>query len=180
VRTAFVRLEMEGLVQREPHRGTKVRLVSDGEALEILVVRTVLEGLAARLAAERIEPADAQRLEAAAARHREFVERGDILASAGANADLHALIREIARQPTATRLIELLNSQTTRFQYRTALIAGRPRASAAEHDAIVAAIVAGEPDEAERAMRTHLSNVGAALRQSPRQGERRVHAGAGE
>ena len=44
VRTALVRLEQEGLVEREPNRGAKVRLVDEQEAAEILESRMVLEG----------------------------------------------------------------------------------------------------------------------------------------
>ena len=51
VRTALIRLEQEGLVVREPHRGARVRQVSDDEAVEILQARAVLEGLAVRLTA---------------------------------------------------------------------------------------------------------------------------------
>src|SRR5215468_2196886 len=52
VRTALVRLTQEGLVEHEPHRGAKVRLVDEHEAAEILESRMVLEGLAARYAAQ--------------------------------------------------------------------------------------------------------------------------------
>src|SRR6188474_1468394 len=57
VRTALIRLEQDGLVVREPHRGARVRKVSDEEAVEILQARAVLEGLAARQAAERSDEA---------------------------------------------------------------------------------------------------------------------------
>ena len=57
VRTALIRLEQDGLVVREPHRGARVRKVSNEEAVEILQARAVLEGLAARQAAERIDEA---------------------------------------------------------------------------------------------------------------------------
>ena len=50
-----------------------------------------------------------------------------------------------------------------RYQYRTILIPGRPAASLDEHAAIVEAVVAGRPDEAERAMRSHLFNVAQAV-----------------
>src|SRR5215813_829844 len=70
VRTALIRLEQEGLVIREPHRGARVRKVSDAEAVEILQARAVLEGLAVRLTAERIDEAGVARLQAHLARHR--------------------------------------------------------------------------------------------------------------
>ena len=63
VRNALIRLEQEGLVVREPHRGARVRQVSDREAVEILQARAVLEGLAVRLTAERIDEAGAERLQ---------------------------------------------------------------------------------------------------------------------
>ena len=99
VRTAFVRLEVEGLLRREPNKGARVRLVTDEEAIQIMHTRAVLEGLLARRAAERITTADAKRLAASARRYRGLVEAGDVLGSANANVELYELIREIAREP---------------------------------------------------------------------------------
>ena len=50
-----------------------------------------------------------------------------------------------------------------RFQYRTILLPGRAEHSFAEHSAIVDAVAAGNPEEAEAAMRTHLTHVAEAL-----------------
>ena len=163
VRNALIRLEQEGLVVREPHRGARVRQVTDTEAIEILEARAVLEGLAVRLTAERIDDAGAERLRACLARHRELLESGDLLGASDANADLHAALLELSGHSTAQRLIHGLNSQTVRYQYRTILIPGRPRASQAEHAAIVEAVLAREAEEAEAAMRRHLFNVAEAL-----------------
>jgi DNA-binding GntR family transcriptional regulator len=163
VRTALIRLEQEGLVVREPHRGARVRKVSDAEAVEILQARAVLEGLAVRLTAERIDEAGIARLQAHLERHRELLELGDLLGASDANAELHAALLELSGHGTARRLIRALNSQTVRHQYRTILIPGRPAASVAEHTAIVEAVVAGRPDEAEAAMRSHLFSVARAV-----------------
>jgi DNA-binding GntR family transcriptional regulator len=159
VRTALIRLEQEGLVVREPHRGARVRKVSDEEAVEILQARAVLEGLAVRQAAERIDDAGVARLRGCLERQRELLELGNLLGASDANADLHAAFLELSGHGTAVRLIHALNSQTVRYQYRTILIPGRPAASVAEHTAIVEAVAAGRPDEAESAMRRHLFNV---------------------
>ena len=166
VRTALIRLEEEGLVVREPHRGARVRKVSDAEAVEILQARAVLEGLAVRVTAERIDDEGAARLQALLARHRELLEGGDLLGASDANADLHAALLELSGHGTARRLIRALNSQTVRYQYRTILIPGRPAASVAEHTAIVEAVVAGRPEEAEAAMRSHLFNVAQAVQRA--------------
>lgn len=163
VRNALIRLEQEGLVVRERHRGARVRHVSDEEAVEILQARAVLEGLAARQAAQRIDEPGIARLQACLVRHRELLAAGDLLGASDANAALHATLLEISGHRTAVRLIEALNAQTVRYQYRTILIAGRPAASHAEHAEIVEAVVAGRADDAENAMRTHLFNVAEAL-----------------
>ena len=164
VRTALIRLEQDGLVVREPHRGARVRRVSDDEAVEILQARAVLEGLAVRQAAARIDHAGDARLHRCIARQRELLENGDLLGASEVNAELHATLLELSGHATAMRLIESLNAQTVRYQYRTILIPGRPGASVAEHAAIVEAVTAGNEDEAELAMRRHLLNVAEAVR----------------
>jgi DNA-binding GntR family transcriptional regulator len=163
VRTALIRLEQDGLVVREPHRGARVRRVSDEEAVEILQARAVLEGLAVRQAAERIDDAGVARLRACVARQRELLEHGDLLGASDANADLHATLLELSGHATAVRLIHSLNARTVRYQYRTILIPGRPGASLAEHAAIVDAVSAGDAAEAEAAIRRHLTNVAHAV-----------------
>jgi DNA-binding GntR family transcriptional regulator len=164
VRTALIRLEQEGLVVREPNRGARVRRVSDDEAVEILQARAVLEGLAVRHAAERIDEAGSARVRACLARQRELLEHGDLLGASETNAELHAMLLELSGHATAVRLIHALKAQTVRYQYRTILIPGRPVASVAEHAAIVDAVTAGNADEAEVAMRKHLFNVADAVK----------------
>jgi DNA-binding GntR family transcriptional regulator len=166
VRTALVRLEHEGLVEREPHRGARVRLVSEHEAVEILQARASLEGLAAREAASRITKATAAEVRAVLARQRAALSGQDLLGASDVNAELHAKIVELSGHATAQRLIRSLNSQMVRFQFRTILIPGRPTQSLEEHAAIVDAVTAGDPEKAERAMRRHLTNVAKALEQS--------------
>jgi DNA-binding GntR family transcriptional regulator len=163
VRTALIRLEQDGLVVREPHRGARVRRVGDEEAVEILQARAVLEGLAAGQAAQRIDDSGVVRLRECLDRQRELLDRGDLLGASDANGDLHAALLELSGHATAVRLIHSLNAQTVRYQYRTILIPGRPAASLAEHAAIVEAVSAGDATAAEMAMRGHLFNVAEAV-----------------
>jgi DNA-binding GntR family transcriptional regulator len=166
VRTALVRLEHEGLVEREPHRGARVRLVSEAEAVEILEARAALEGLAARQAARNLTPAGASELRRILERQRAALDKQDLLGASDVNAELHTKIVELSGHATAQRLIRALNSQMVRFQFRTILIPGRPNQSIEEHTAIVDALTDGQPDAAERAMRRHLNQVAKALHAS--------------
>ena len=164
VRTALVRLEQEGLVEREPNRGAKVRLVDEREAAEILESRMVLEGLAARYAARNAEPAQVEELRAIIGEMRSLLDAGDLLGASDLNARLHGRLLEIADNKTVTRLVATLSSQLVRFQYRTILLPGRAEQSHLEHRAIVDAVGSGDSDAAEQAVRDHLAHVVEALR----------------
>ncbi len=163
VRAALARLEQEGLVERERNRGARVRMISEREAVEILEARTVLEGLAARYAAERADAEAIGDLRSILTEMRSRLKDGDLLGASDQNARLHERMREAADHPTSARLISGLRSQLVRFQYRTILVPGRSEHSYAEHEAIVDAIAAHDPDAAEAAMRAHLSHVAEAL-----------------
>ncbi|MCW2994959.1 MAG: transcriptional regulator, GntR family [Conexibacter sp.] len=167
VRTALVRLQQEGLVEHERHRGARVRLVGEREAAEILEARMVLEGLAARHAAARATPEDVAGLRAILADMRERLDAGDLLGVSDRNAILHARLLAMAGHATVDRLVAGLRGQLVRFQYRTILVPGRSDRSFAEHTAIVDAVAAGDADAAEAAMLRHLGHVTQALRESP-------------
>jgi DNA-binding GntR family transcriptional regulator len=166
VRVALARLEREGLVEHERHRGARVRLVDESEAVEILEARAVLEGLAMRRAAERATDADIAELRAILERMRRLREADDLLKVSEENARLHRRLLAIGGHATANRLISTLRSQMVRFQYRTILLPGRSERSLSEHAAIIDAIAAGDSDAAEAAMRRHLSRVAEALHRS--------------
>src|ERR1700729_3313193 len=163
VRTALARLEHEGLVELEPHRGARVRLVSVPEAIEILQARAALEGLAASRAARNATDADVADLRAILAQMRVLLDAGDLLKASDTNAVLHRRLLEVGGHATANRLVAGLRSHPVRFTYRTILVPGRSERSFAEHTAIVDAIAAHDGAAAERAMRRHLSHVADAL-----------------
>ena len=148
VRTALARLEHEGLVEHERHRGARVRLINAREAVEILEVRAVLEGLAARHAAANATPDDIEDLGAILAEMRLRLDAGDLLGASDQNALLHGRILEIAGHTTVARLIATLKYQLVRFQYRTILLPGRSERSFSEHSRIVRAIAAADMEDA--------------------------------
>jgi DNA-binding GntR family transcriptional regulator len=164
VRAALVRLEQEGLVEREPNRGARVRRVSDGEALEIEEVRVSLEQLMARHAAINLTPEGLADLRAMLEEMTAHVESGDPVGYSELNARFHSRIWALADLGVAERMLVNLKSQSIRFQYRTILQPGRPERSLREHARIVEALAARDPDASEVAMRDHLSQVVATLK----------------
>lgn len=163
VRAALQELSAQGLVEVERNRGARVREVSLGEAIEITEVRKLLEGLEAARAATRITTAGAAMLHGIVTDMRAAVARAELLTYSELNASLHAAIRDISAHETSARLLRQLRDQTVRHQFTLSLMPGRPAVSLPQHEAIVAAVTARDPDAAERAMHEHLQSVIEAL-----------------
>ncbi|MFI5910203.1 GntR family transcriptional regulator [Dactylosporangium sp. NPDC051541] len=164
VRIALQDLAAEGLVEIQRNRGAHVRKVSIDEAIEITEVRMVLEGLVAARAAERVGPDQATELDEIGLLMRRAVTAGEYRRYSDLNHRLHALIREIAGHRTADSIIETLRGQLVRHQFMLSLLPGRPQTSLPQHEAVIAAIRAGDPKAAEDAMREHIASVIEALR----------------
>jgi DNA-binding GntR family transcriptional regulator len=164
IRTTLARLEQDGLVEREPNRGARVRAISEEEAVETLEARAVLEGLAARYAARNVTDADIADLRAIVGEMEARLAEGDLLGISEGNTRLHSRLLQIANNKTVARLIERLHAQHIRSQFRLILVPGRPPRSVAEHRAIVEAVASRDPDAAEAAMRSHLANTVETLR----------------
>jgi DNA-binding GntR family transcriptional regulator len=159
VRTALLQLSSEGLVERMPNRGARVRAVSLAEAIEITEVRMALEGLCAAKAAERLTDVDRDRLRGTGTAMADAVAAGDLLGYSELNRQLHSLIRVLGGQATAQAILERLRGQNVRHQFRLAMHPGRAAVSLPQHLEIIDALCAGDPDAAEAAVRRHLRSV---------------------
>jgi DNA-binding GntR family transcriptional regulator len=164
IRTALARLEQDGLVEREPFRGARVRSILVDEAIEILETRAVLEGLAVRHAAAHATTEDVTVLRATLEQMRARYAADDLLGVSEGNSQLHRQLLQIAQHQTAARLIDILQAQNVRYQFRTILVPGRALHSLDEHRAIIDAVATGDADAAEKAMRRHLDHVANTLR----------------
>lgn len=164
VRGALQDLSNQGLVERIQNRGARVRTISLDEAIEITEVRMVVEGLCAVKAAEHVTQADIRELSGIRSTMIAAAESGDVLGYSQTNQQLHRRIREMSRQTSAQTILERLRGQLVRHQFKLAMHPGRMSVSLPEHIAIIDAICAGRPDDAEKAMRDHLKSVIYALR----------------
>jgi DNA-binding GntR family transcriptional regulator len=144
-----------------------VRVVSREEAVAITEARMALEALIARKAAERVTAEEGVRLRDGLAAMRGALEAGDLPEYSALIQQLHGQLREVARQPVAAGLVDRLQAQLVRHQFRLSLRPGRPRVSLRELTALVDAVVAGNPDRAEAAAVTHFRSVITALTEPP-------------
>jgi DNA-binding GntR family transcriptional regulator len=163
LRAALFDLTTDGLVERIPNRGARVRAITIDEAVAITECRIALEGLCAAKAADRVTEPEAARLRQLGQELERSVADGELLKYSALNHELHRLVRDISGQAVAAALLERLNGQLVRHQFQLSLRPGRPQASLPEHLAIIAAIAGRRPAEAEEATRRHLRSVITAL-----------------
>lgn len=164
LRAALIELAAEGLVERIPNRGARVRVVSTDEAVAITECRMALEALCAAKAARCAEDADIARLRMLGGQLTRAVSDGDMPKYSELNHELHRIVRAISGQEIAVSLLERLNAQIVRYQFQLAQRPGRSGQSLGEHLAIIDAIASHDPDAAEAATKRHLDSVIAALR----------------
>jgi len=159
-REALHALSVEGFVEIEPRRGARVATMNARRAGELFEVRAPLEGLVARLAAQRRTPADLVHL-------RDVLGAGTAAAAEGRLDELPALNTEFHMSLAAAAGNELLAgtlarlSDIIRWVY-AARISMRSTRSWDEHAAIVAAVADRDAERAERRGAEHISAAAAA------------------
>ncbi|MGG5885715.1 GntR family transcriptional regulator [Falsiroseomonas sp. HC035] len=152
VRQAIARLESEGLLTHEPRRGLTVTRPDHQQVVELYVMREVLEGAAARLAAQHASPTEIGAMaELVASEPALFA---DARALAETNQRLHGLLYLAAHNRYLLRSLEQL-SATMALLPSLLTVAGRAEAAHAEHLAILAALRARDGEAAEAASRAH-------------------------
>ncbi len=116
LRAALLRLEQEGLLEEIPSGGYAVRAFSEADIFDAIEIRGTLEGLAARLAAERgVSAPQLGELKDCVAALEEIVENGEMSADDFAryvplNARFHALLVDLAQSAPLRREIERATS----------------------------------------------------------------------
>jgi DNA-binding GntR family transcriptional regulator len=164
LRSALLDLTAEGLVERIPNRGARVRVVSTEEAVAITECRMALEALCAVKAATRVTDEEAAQLRELGENLKRSVADANPLKYSELNRELHRRVGVISGQQIAVGLLERLHGQLVRHQFQLALRPGRPEVSLSEHLAILNAVAGRRPEDADRAVRAHLASVIEALR----------------
>jgi len=156
-REALLRLEAEGLAFRVPRRGLVVRHVSEHEIREVYTVRTALEALAAREAANEAMPSDVAQLRWINQRLAEAIEQGDFGSVPGLTNEFHQSIASAAHNSMLRRFIVQAQDWTRRVGTSTVSLPGRRSAAVNEHTRLIDAIAARDADRAEQLAREHMA-----------------------
>ena len=159
VREALKRLTAEGLLRVDPVRGIVVSDVDARELEEIFVVREVLDGLAARLAANRVSSTDLTKLHLLMDMMRESVRSGQWEGMVQANIKFHDVLHQAAGNERLRHLTRNLLDFVRRFSNEAFASADRAAEVLAEHEQIIEALERRDPDRAEQVARAHVERA---------------------
>ena len=162
LREAIRQLEAEGFLTTVPRVGTFVSEASARDVEETYPIRAVLEGLAARQAAENPDPAKAATfrtiLEELAQRTADYRVYHEVAGR------FHDVVFRFSGNQRLRAIYQSLSYQVARFRSLSLAVGQRPEVSLREHRRIAAAILGGRGGEAERLMRAHIEGARAVVR----------------
>lgn len=155
VREAFIRLAEEGLVNVFPQQGTVVAPIDLGSVLEGQFVREALEVAAARQAAQEADPGLRISLSEYLTEQRRACESGELNRFHELDEAFHGAIFLKTRHPTAWRVTLAARGHLDRVRHL-----GLPdplwlQLALKQHEQIVGAVIDGEADRVEHAVREH-------------------------
>ena len=165
VREALRRLSSDGLVELVPHRGAEVVRWAADDVEELFDLRCLLEGHAARRAAERGD-ADVDQLRDLCGRMEAHLDHAGGRAAdeiTRLNMEFHRAVHHAGGRvlpDLVTRVIEVPLVRRTFDEYS----AGEMRRSFAQHRELVDAIAEGDGEWAQAVMRAHIRAAGASWR----------------
>jgi DNA-binding GntR family transcriptional regulator len=166
VREAVARLLRDGVLEHAPRRGVFVPQPSAAQIEEVISLRAVLEGFAARRACTRLTPAELEQLRTVVEDGAQAARRGDWLTMEEKNAEFHDLLVRGAQHELLLRSWRLLSPPAWKLIAATPVTA--PNSATVEgflerHHRIVQALASGDPQRAEREAAAHVLRVGGRL-----------------
>ncbi len=156
IREALQRLETQSLLARDG-RSLIVASLDHNQTAELYVVRSELEGLAARLAARHATDEEVRVLQSMVRDDRDLI--GNPAALARANRRFHRQIHLASHNRYLVQQLDLVHRSMALMATTSLAVEGRGRDALAEHEEIVTAIADRDGDVADAALRRHISNA---------------------
>lgn len=159
IRDALMRLEEEGLVEVFPQYATVVSRVDVRLAQQAHFLRQAVELEIVRGLAVRHDDALITELNAAIARQQQFAKAGDFEKFMAADNEFHAQLYAATDKQDLWSLVRSRSGHIDRLRRMHLPSPGKAQDIVRHHKLIVKAIGAGEPEEAQKHLRTHLSGT---------------------
>lgn len=155
IREALKRLEAEDLVISTPHRGMHVAGIAITDLMQIFEVRLDLEALSARLAAQRIQPVELERMKALAREYQQQ-DQADLKGLFELDRRFHLLMAEAAHNRFLKREIGRYYDLSLRIWYMAFRFVRPSDVDVHAHISMLDCIEGGDIQGAEEGMRGHL------------------------
>jgi DNA-binding GntR family transcriptional regulator len=137
IREALNRLEAAGLAEHEPHRGSRVSLVSSDEFRELYELRFILEPLAAAKAAENFSAKDSDAARSHLDHLSAALQAKQIPEAWEAHTAFHFTLYRAAKSRWLERLINPLWDSCRRYRFQQSNLLAHPVQNRAEHEKIL-------------------------------------------
>ncbi|WP_132243272.1 GntR family transcriptional regulator [Marinisporobacter balticus] len=159
VREAIRKLELEGLVIMVARKGAYVADVSIKDILDVLEVRSVLEGLAASLAAERMAEEELEKLELISYHFKRCLESGDTDGMIEKDMQFHDAILYSTRNAKLIQISQGLQEQVQRFRITYFVEYNQSKEVLSEHQQILESIANRDAEKAQKAAQHHIEEL---------------------
>lgn len=156
IKEAFRILGHEGLVVTVPRKGTFVSEMAETNIQEVQLLRAVVEGLNAKLAATKITDAQLKVMEEQLKLMEKLRDYQEVDSLVEENTNFHNLIREAANSPMISRVLINITSFDKAFRKRALERQSEIYDGFSEHSRIFEAIKAKDGDLAEQEMKQHI------------------------
>ncbi len=159
VREAIRRLELEGFVVMLPRKGAYVAGLSIDDVENVYEIRTALETLAVKLAAQRMQDEDYRLLDALAERMQATWQEGDVEAWVKLDANFHELLYKFSRNDRLVQLMSNVMEQISRYRIISLANVEVRHNSLAEHQNVISALRRRDSEAAVEAAAQHIENT---------------------
>lgn len=156
VREAIRKLELEGLVTMIPRKGAHVAELSTKDIMDVLELRSSLDGLATSLAADRITEDEIKSLEHVNTQFSNYNEKGNLQGSIKKDVEFHDIIYKASRNDKLIQIASNLREQAHRFRVIYLKDYMNPTDLVKEHAEILEAIKNRDRDRAQKAAESHI------------------------
>ncbi|XCP83651.1 GntR family transcriptional regulator [Roseburia hominis] len=159
VREALRQLELEGLVEIIPNKGAYVNGISKEDVRDIYVIRSMLEGLCVRWAAEHITEEQLEELDEIILLSQYHLDKGNAEQLTELDGKFHQILYEASKSRILKHVLSDFHKYVQLARNNSVKTEERARKSIEEHREILDAIRANKLEEAEKLANSHIMHV---------------------
>lgn len=159
IRAALHRLAEEGLVEISPNRGAVVVGVTVDDLIDTYKIRVRLEGLAAAMAAERLDEVGKKALTESVELAEYYMAKGDAEKLKELDSAFHSIIYAASGNRMLTKILSELHRNIKSYRKLSLTVPGRLERSIGEHREILGAILARDAERSDALTRVHVERA---------------------